>query len=62
MIRVEYVVDTKEEFEKLKEYLQQTISRLEVSSLDVYCVEEQKTHFFTHSKLDKDTLVYYEEK
>ena len=62
MIRVEYVVDTKEEFEKLKEYLEQTTCRIEFHSLDVFCLEEGKTHFFTHRKLEDNVFVYYESK
>ena len=61
MLRGEFVVDTVEEYKKLKTYLLSTTFTINIDNIDVYCIETNRTHFFTTRELAENLYTYYEE-
>lgn len=62
MIRMEAVVDTKEELDKALEYYKSTICRLKIASLDIFCVEESKTYFLIQRPIEEGRYVFMEDR
>lgn len=61
MLRGEFVVDTIEEYKKLKAFLLSTPFTVNIDNIDVFCIETNRTHFFTIRELDENLYTYYEE-
>lgn len=49
-MRAEFIVETEEEFNELKNAIEDYSGELKLDFIDVYCSYEQKTHFFSRQK------------
>ena len=60
MLRGEFVVDTLEEYKELKTFLLSTPFTVDIDNIDVFCIETNRTYFFTKNELGENLYIYYE--
>ena len=62
MIRAEFVVDTKEELDDLSEYITNSVFKLNIGSIDMFCLENNESRYFIQRELEENKYTYYEQR
>ena len=62
MIRAEFVVDTKEELDDLSEYITNSVFKLDIESIDMFCLENNESRYYVQRKLEENKYTYYEQR
>ena len=62
MIRAEFVVDTKEELDDLSEYITNSVFKLNIWSIDMFCLENNESRYYVQRKLEENKYTYYEQR